>query len=168
MYSYDTKLFKRIAKRSKLIKTTYTKGDLQLEHCSHERDLGVWISTDLTWKKQVEAQSGKANKILGYVKTTSNSIKIVDTKRRIHLTIVRAHLTYSSPVWAPQTVGNIKNIERIQRHATKYILGLPYRCRDTNKERLLETDLILLTYWHEYLDMVATIVQNNKQHHLFK
>ena len=31
---------------------------------------------------------------------------------------------------------------------TKYMLGLPYRCRDTYKERLL------LTYWHEYLDMV--------------
>ena len=28
-------------KRSKLIKTCYTMGDLQLEHCSHERDLGV-------------------------------------------------------------------------------------------------------------------------------
>ena len=141
-------------KRSKLIKTCYTMGDLQLEHCSHERDLGFWISTDLTWKKQVEAQSGKANKILGYVKRTSNSIKSVDTKRTIYLTIVRAHLAYSSPVWAPQTVDNIKNIERIQRRATKYILGLPYRCRDTYKERLLETDLIPLTYWHEYLDMV--------------
>ena len=129
-------------------------GDLQLEHCSHERDLGVWISTYLTWKKQVEAQSGKANKILSYVKRTSNSIKSIDTKRTIYLTIVRAHLAYSSPVWAPQTVDNIKNIERIQRRATKYILGLPYRCRDTYKERLLETDLIPLTYWHEYLDMV--------------
>ena len=72
-------------KRSKLIKTCYTMDDLQLEHCSHERDLGVWISTDLTWKKQVEAQSGKANKILGYVKRTSNSIKSIDTKRTIYL-----------------------------------------------------------------------------------
>ena len=118
-------------KRSKLIKVCYTMGDLQLEHCSYERDLGVWISTDLTWKKQVEAQSGKANKILGYVKRTSNSIKSIDTKRTIYLTIVRAHLAYSSPVWAPQTADNIKNIERIQRRATKYILGLPYRYRDT-------------------------------------
>ena len=102
---------------------------------------------------KVEAQSGKANKILGYVKRTSNSIKSIDTKRTIYLTIVRAHLAYSSPVWAPQTVDNIKNIERIQRRATKYILGLSYRCRDTYKDRLLETDLIPLTYWHENSDM---------------
>ena len=43
-------------------------GDLQLEHCSHERDPGVWISTDLTWKKQVEAQrktSWKSQQDLG-------------------------------------------------------------------------------------------------------
>ena len=111
-------------KRSKVIKTCYTMGDLQLKHCSHERDLGVWISTDLTWKKQVESRSGKANKILGYVKRTSNSIKSIDKKRTIYLTIVRAHLAYSSPVWTPQTVDNINNIERIQRRATKCILGL--------------------------------------------
>lgn len=37
---------------------------------------------------------------------------------------------------------------------TKYTLGLPYRCSDTYKERLLETDLIPLTYSYEYLDMV--------------
>ena len=41
--------------------------------------------------------------------------------------------------------------DKIQTWST---LGLPYRCRDTYKERLLETGLIPLTYWHEYLDMV--------------
>ena len=91
---------------------------------------------------------------MGYVKRTSNSIKNIDTKRTIYLTIVRAHLAYSSPVWDPQTVDNIKNIERMKRHATKYILGLPYCCRDTYKERLLETYLILLMYWHECLDII--------------
>lgn len=48
-------------KRSKLIKTSYTMEDLQLEYCSQERDLGVWISADLTWKKQVETQNAQAN-----------------------------------------------------------------------------------------------------------
>ena len=48
----------------------------------------------------------------------------------------------------------IKEIERIQRRATKYILQLPYRCPDTYKERLIQTDLLPLSYWHEYLDMV--------------
>jgi hypothetical protein len=41
--------------------------DSDLEHCSHEKDLGVWISYDLTWKKHVQTQSAKANKILGYM-----------------------------------------------------------------------------------------------------
>jgi hypothetical protein len=125
-------------------------GDLQLEHCSHERDLGVWISTDLSWKKQVQTHSAKANKILGYVKRTTNSIKSKVTKRTIYLTIVRAHLSYSSPIWTSQTVDNTKNIEQIQRRATKYILGLPYRCSDTYKERLLQTDEIPLAYWQEW------------------
>ena len=61
----------------------------------------------------------------------------VRTRRTIYLTVVRAHLAYSSQVWAPQTVELIKEIERIQRRATKYILQLPYRFPDTYKERLI-------------------------------
>ena len=34
---------------------------------NNEKDLGVWVSSDLTWKKQVNEQTAKANKILGYI-----------------------------------------------------------------------------------------------------
>ena len=57
------------------------------------------------------------------LKEHQTASKSIDTKRTIYLTIVRAYLAYSSPVWPPPTVDNIKNIERIQRRATKYILA---------------------------------------------
>ena len=150
-----------ISRKRKPIKTSYTMGDSDLEHCSHEKDLGVWISYDLTWKKHVQTQSAKANKILGYAKRTTQRIGSVRTRRTIYLTVVRAHLAYSSQVWAPQTVELIKEIEQIQRRATKYILQLPYRCPDTYKERLIQTDLLPLSYWHEYLDMVLLFKLTN-------
>ncbi|CAB4010142.1 Hypothetical predicted protein [Paramuricea clavata] len=106
-----------ISRKRKPIKTSYTMDDSDLEHCSHEKDLEVWISSDLTWKKQVQTQSAKANKILGYAKRTTQRIGSVRTRRTIYLTVVRAHLAYSSQVWAPQTVELIKEIERIQRRA---------------------------------------------------
>ena len=65
-----------------------------------------------------------------------------------------SNLSYSSQVWAPQSVKLIEIIERVQRRATKYILSLPYRTDISYKERL--TELIPLCYWHEYLDLVYT------------
>ena len=137
-----------ISRKRKPIKTSYTMGDSDLEHCSHEKDLGVWISYDLTWKKYVQTQSAKANKILGYAKRTTQRIGSVRTRRTIYLTVVRAHPAYSSQVWAPQTVELIKEIERIQRRATKYILQLPYHCPDTYKN-----DLSRHIYFHSPIGM---------------
>ncbi|CAB3980290.1 Hypothetical predicted protein, partial [Paramuricea clavata] len=60
-----------ISRKRNPIMASYSMGNMQLDHCFQERDLGVWISSDLSWKKQVESQSTKANQILGYVKRTS-------------------------------------------------------------------------------------------------
>ena len=34
------------------------------------------------------------------------------------------------------------------------MLGLPFRCEQAYKDRLLKLNLLPLTYWHEYLDLV--------------
>ena len=113
-------------KRSMLIETYYTMGDLQLEHCSHERDLGVWISTDLTWKKQVQTQSAKANKILGYVKRTTNSIKcIVRSEQSISLSFVHIlHIPRRSgplKLWTTSRTLNEFNDERQNTYSDYHI-----------------------------------------------
>ena len=58
--------------------------------------------------------------------------------------------TYASQVWCPQSVELISNLEKIQRRATKFILGLPFI---TEVKRLQQLSLFLLSYWHEYLDL---------------
>ena len=143
-----------ISRKRKPIIAPYFMGNAQLQYCNQERDLGVWISSDLTWRKQVECQSAKANKMLGYVKRTTKNIKTLTTRRTLYLTIVRSQLAYATQVWAPQTVELIRGVERVQRRATKYILHLPFTCNLSYKSRLIQTSLIPLTYWHEYLDMV--------------
>ena len=100
--------------------------NMDIERCSREQDLGVLISSDLTWKKQVNSHSAKTNKVLGYARRATRFISSVRTIRTIYLTLIRAHLAYASPVLALQTVEIIKVIEKIQRHASKYMLGLQY------------------------------------------
>lgn len=132
----------------------YSMNNIHLKRTKEERDLGVWITSDLSWKKQVLTQCAKANQLLGYVRRSTKCLNSQCSRRTIYLTIIRPHLGYATQVWAPQSVELIRRTELVQRRATKYILGLPYICDINYKERLLRTELLPLCYWHEYLDMV--------------
>ena len=57
-----------------------------LESCDVEKDLGVWVSSNLTSDKQVSEQCGKANKLLGFVRQVSRSSKA--PKRVVHCTFL--------------------------------------------------------------------------------
>lgn len=98
-----------------------------LEETTKEKDLGVWISSELSWSKQVHEQCNKANKLLGFVRRSSRNIKKMGTRRALYLAVVRSHMGYATQVWAPQSIELIQRVERIQRRATKYILNLPFR-----------------------------------------
>ena len=119
-----------------------------------ERDLGILTSPDLTWSKHINHQCNKANKTLGYVRRSTLDIKSITVRRTLYLSLIRAQLCYGSQIWAPQTVTTIQQAEQLQRRATKFILNLPFRCDTIYKDRLLQLDIIPLSYWHEYLDMV--------------
>ena len=99
-------------------------------------------------------QCAKANKLLGFVRRASRHIQNTQTRRTLYLSIVRCHLGYATQVWSPQSIGLLKRIENVQRRATKLILKLPFRCDVTYKTRLQLTNLLPISYWHEFLDIV--------------
>ena len=80
--------------------------------------------------------------------------KAPKTRRTLYLSIVRCHLGYATQVWSPQSIGLLKRVENVQRRATKLILKLPFRCDVTYKTRLQLTNLLPISYWHEFLDTV--------------
>ena len=139
----------------------YTMIGSQLGAVKQEKDLGVWISSDLTWNKQVVEQSSKANKLLGFIKRSCKEIRNPRTRRCLFLAIVRPHLGYATQIWAPQTIELIKRAERVQRRASKFILNLPYDCQTNCKNRLKESKLLPLSFWHEYLDLVLLFKMMN-------
>ena len=126
----------------------------QLTSTPTEKDLGIWIASDLTWSKHVLNRCARANKLLGYVKRCSGEISNVRARRSLYLYLVRSVFGYSSQVWSPQTVILMQRVERVQRRATKYILNLPYLCSETYQEPLVRLHLLPLSYWHEYLDLL--------------
>ena len=114
--------------------------------------MGVWISKDLTWYKQVNEQSSRANKVLGYLKRYTLRTEV---RRTLYLALVRPHLGYATQIWAPQSIELIVKLERIQRRATKFILKLPYSSNISYKSRLQTLNLIPICYWHELLDLTS-------------
>ena len=65
----------------------------QLEVVCAEKDLGIHITDNLTWNKQVDVQCAKASRLLGYV-----LVKSITVRRSAYLTLVRSHLDYATQV----------------------------------------------------------------------
>ena len=55
----------RITRKKTLVEHPYALNEVALKTLQEEKDLGVWVPSGLSWKKQVIEQSSKANKLLG-------------------------------------------------------------------------------------------------------
>ena len=75
-------------------------------------------------------------------------------KKTLYLTLVRSKLSYCSPLWRPFLIKDILLLERVQRRATKFILGdysMDY------KSRLINLKLLPLMYTYELTDILFAI-----------
>ena len=82
-------------------------------------------------------------------------VKSITVRCSAYLTLVRSHLGYTTQVWTPQSIDLIPKVERVQRRATKYILDLPFICDQTYGERLINLNLLPISYWHESLEKIS-------------
>ena len=83
-----------ITRKKSPVQLTDIINETPLESCDTEKDLGVWVSSNLTSDKQVTEQCAKANKLLGFVRQDSRYIQSTQTRRTLYLSIVRCHLGY--------------------------------------------------------------------------
>ena len=119
------------------------------------------VTGNLLWNSLVDSISAKANRMLGFLKRncskeiSSNSLKV------LYLALVRSHLGYCSQIWAPQSViRNILLVESVQRRATKFICKLSKMDHYSYRDRLVQLNLLPLSYWLEYFDLVCFLNAN--------
>ena len=134
--------------------STYKLNIALLGTCATEKNLGVWITNDLTWNKQVYEQSVRANKLLGCIKRNTRFILGTAVRRTLFLGSGRPHLGYATQIWAPKSIEITTKLERIQRRAAKLILNLPYSSTISYNSRLQFLNLLLICYWHELSDLI--------------
>jgi len=121
-----------------------------LEKVKSMVDLGVRFDTKLMFRDHISEKINKAYSILGIIKR--NFIYMDEhTFISLYKSMVRPHVEFANSVWCPFKLGDIKEIEKIQKRATKLIIKLkdkPYRDRlyhlnlPTLKYRRLRGDMI--------------------------
>ena len=96
----------------------YTMNGKILDEVEKEKDLGVVISRDLKASNQCTQAYLKASKMLGMLNRTI-SYKSQDIMVKLYKSIVRPHLEYCSPAWAPHYQKDKDLLERIQHRFTR-------------------------------------------------
>ena len=104
----------------KKIEYPYTPDDTPLTDTSSTSYLGVELSSDLKWNKQVKKTVAKGNQTLGVLKRNlrhcPRSIKDMAYKA-----ILWPKLEYASAVWDPFTEDNTRKLEAVQRRAARFV-----------------------------------------------
>ena len=102
----------RISRKRISFDRTYRICNIELKCISSQRDLGVLISSDLSWNKHIDTITTKANRMLGFLKRNCTKDVPPRAVKSLFIALVRSHLGYCSQVWAPQSV--IRNIKLIE------------------------------------------------------
>ena len=98
-------------------------GEDTLYPVEHTRDLGVVVSSDLSWSRHISNMVTKARSTLSWVfsvfKTRDKTVMIT-----LYKSLVRSLLEYCCPLWDPTKVTEIQMLEGVQRTFTSRICGL--------------------------------------------
>ena len=115
-----------------------------------EKDLGVYVDTNLDFKIHIKTQIKKARSSAGIINR-----HIINKTPKVMVplfkSMVRSIIEYANSVWAPYLKKEITEIENIQRHFTKKITGMK---KFSYEERLTKLNLPSLTYRRQRGDLI--------------
>ncbi len=89
----------------------YTINSNDLRKSETQRDLGILVHQNLTWRQQHSLVCKKSYISLNLIKRTIPANSSTNLKKQLYLSLVRSHLSYCSQLWRPMYI--------YQRH-TKY------------------------------------------------
>ena len=99
------------------------KNEIQVK--SDLKDLGVQISSNLSFKLQVEKTVSAASKLAGWgLRSFRRRSKAV--MRTIWQTLIQPKMDYCSQLWCPGDQESIARLESVQRHFTSKVKGLEH------------------------------------------
>ena len=100
--------------KKKIMRTSYKLSGSQVPAVSIEKDLGVQVSSSLSWNDHIDLIISKGNKMLDIIYRTCTTDCDQKTTLILYKSLVRPQLECASQVWSPNTKEKIKTFERVQ------------------------------------------------------
>ena len=137
---------------------SYSTSGTPIATISHHCDLGVHFSNDLTWSHHYSTIIAKGIQHYFLCRTMSPHHSVA-TKLTLYISLIQSRLSYSSQVWRPHYLKDIKSLERVQHRSTKFILN---DYQSNHKSHLLTANLLPLSIWFELIYISFLINHFNK------
>lgn len=102
-------------------KFDYKIGDRKLEQKSEVKDLGILMSSNLSFKAHIEYIVKKSLQMLGFLKRNCKHFKDFTAIKLLYVTLVRSRLEYCPPIWSPYQSTLSERLERVQRKFLKFL-----------------------------------------------
>ena len=87
----------------------YSNDNNILSRVTEFSDLGITITTNLSWCEIVKTVSSKAQSMIGMIKLYVGLNSPLDVKRQLYLAHVRSILEYCGPMWSPSYVESLSS-----------------------------------------------------------
>ena len=97
--------------------------DYILEKVDSIKDLGVIFDSRLNFRNHMQNKINKAYSMIGIIKRNFINMDM-HTFGLLYKSLVRTHVEHAVSVWCPYKKGDIEEIEKIQKRATKLIISL--------------------------------------------
>ena len=114
----------------------------KIEYVNCIKDIGVTMDSALTFDQHINIKINTANKILGIIRRSYRFLSC-EIFLPLYKCMVRSYFDYAVCVWDPYKIKHIKDIEDVQRRATKLI---PEIKNCTYPERLKKLNLPTLAF----------------------
>ncbi|VDL95602.1 unnamed protein product [Schistocephalus solidus] len=124
----------RVGKSNPSNRTVYSLNGIPLKEVDVQKDLGVWITPSLKPSLHCAKVAKSAMSILYLVKRAFAAFT-TDCFAKVFGTFVRPQLETAIQAWRPWAAKDINILEKVQRRATKLVLGYgsqPYETRLSN------------------------------------
>jgi hypothetical protein len=101
------------------IDPSYTMNNTPITPCKIIKNLGVYLSYDLSWSHHVQTL---ASETMHLVRQVQHSLPTptASTISKLYKSLIRPKLEYANNIWLPGTDADLTTIENVQRKATKW------------------------------------------------
>ena len=101
----------------------YFMGGQKLATTEEEKDVGVYVTSNLKPSRQCHIAATRATAVLNQLRKNFH-YRDRRTFLKLYKQYVRPHLEFAAPAWSPWLQGDQDELERVQEKAVKMVSGL--------------------------------------------